>query len=59
MSLRMIAKDLYKLQQTVDRLEKQVADCPASKRDELRLALARAKAERDEMRRILDGRLER
>jgi hypothetical protein len=59
MSLRLIAKDLYRLQQTVDRLEKQIADCPAHKRDELRQALARAKAERDQMRRILDGRLER
>lgn len=59
MSLRLIAKDLYKLQQAVDRLEKQVADDPAHKRDELRLALARAKAERDQMRRILDGRLDR
>ncbi len=59
MSLRMIAKDLYRLQQTVDGLEKQLLDCPPHKRDELHHALARAKAERDQMRRILDGRLER
>ena len=59
MSLRLIAKDLYKLQQTVARLEKQLADGPAHKRDELRLVLARARAERDQMRQILDGRLDR
>jgi hypothetical protein len=59
MSLRLIAKDLYKLQQIVNRLEKQVADGPSHKRDDLRLALARAKAERDQMRQILDGRLDR
>lgn len=59
MSLRLIAKDLYRLQQTVDHLQNQLADCPARKRDELRHALAKAKVERDQMRRILDGRLER
>lgn len=59
MSLRLIAKDLYQLQQAVERLEKQLADCPVDKHDELKHALARAKVERDQMRRILDGRLER
>ncbi|WP_419655383.1 hypothetical protein Dvar_44640 [Desulfosarcina variabilis str. Montpellier] len=59
MSLRLIAKDLYKLQQAVDHLEKQLADCPPHKRDELRQSLARAKAERDQLRQILDGRLDR
>ena len=59
MSLRLIAKDLYRLQQAVDRLEKQLAECPADKRDELKRTLARARADRDQMRRILDGRLER
>ena len=59
MSLKLIAKDLYRLQQTVDRLEKQLADCPMHERDTLSRALARARAERDQMRRILDGRLER
>lgn len=59
MSLRLIAKDLYRLQQAVDRLEKQLADCPMHKLDALHRELAKAKAERDQVRRILDGRLER
>ena len=59
MSLRLIAKDLYRLQQAVDRLEKQLADSPVHKRHELRHSLERAKLERDQMRRILDGRLDR
>ena len=59
MPLRLIAKDLYRLQQAVDQLEKQLLASPPHRRDELRRALVRAKAERDQMRRILDGRLAR
>ena len=59
MSLRLIAKDLYRRQQTVDQLEKQLAGSPPHGHDELRRALDRARAERDQMRRILDGRLAR
>lgn len=59
MSLRLIAKDLYRLQQTVDRLEKELASCPTARRDALKLKLAQAKTERDQVRRILDGRLDR
>lgn len=59
MSLRLIARDLYRLQQEVDRLENKLADCPPARRDALRLKLARAKTERDQIRRMLDGRLDR
>lgn len=64
MSLRLIARDLYRLQQEVDRLEKQLLekhplDGPLVKREELNLKLARAKCERNQVRRILDGRLDR
>lgn len=59
MSLRLIARDLYRLQQVVDRLEKELAECPAAKRDEVKRRLAEARNERDHMRRILDGRLDR
>ena len=59
MSLRLIAKDLYRLQQAVDRLEKELAICPAERRAALKLKLARARSERDQGRRILDGRLDR
>ncbi|MCB2146616.1 MAG: hypothetical protein KQI81_09090 [Deltaproteobacteria bacterium] len=59
MSLQLIARDLYRLQQEVDRLEKKLADAPAADCDSLKMKLARAKTERDEMRRMLDGRLDR
>jgi outer membrane murein-binding lipoprotein Lpp len=59
MSLQLIARDLYRLQQEVDRLEKKLADAPSADRDSLKMKLARAKTERDEMRRMLDGRLDR
>lgn len=59
MSLRLIAKDLYRLQQKVDRLEKELGGAPAARRDVLRKQLAEAKRERDEIRRMLDGRLDR
>jgi hypothetical protein len=59
MSLRIIARDLYQLQQAVNRLEKQLADAPPSTRDALKRQLSRAKIERDQIRRTLDGRLDR
>ncbi|BBO80044.1 hypothetical protein [Desulfosarcina ovata] len=59
MSLRMIAKDLYRLQQVVDRLDKALSDCPPNRSDALKLKLAQAKNERDQVKRILDGQLDR
>jgi hypothetical protein len=59
MSLRLIARDLYRLQQTVDRLEKQLTEASPATRDPLKRQLARAKFERDQVRRMLDGRLDR
>ncbi len=59
MSLQLIARDLYRFQQEVDRLEKELAVSPPSKHDALKLKLALAKTERDQMRRMLDGRLDR
>ena len=59
MSLQLIARDLYRFQQEVDRLEKELADSPAARHDALKLKLNQAKTERDQMRRILDGRLDR
>ena len=64
MSLRLIARDLYRLQQKVDRLEKKLAereliDCPLATREEIKRKLARTKSERDQIRRVLDGRLDR
>lgn len=59
MSLRLIARDLYRLQQEVDRLEKKLAESPPARRDQLRLKLARAKTEREQVKRMLDGHLDR
>lgn len=59
MSLRMIAKDLYRLQQNVDRLEKDLAACPPAQIDRLKLKLVQAKQVRDQVRRMLDGQLDR
>ena len=59
MSLRLIARDLYRLQQAVDRLEKELDQAPPNRRDGIKRRLDRAKSERDHVRRMLDGRLDR
>ena len=59
MSLQLIARDLYRFQQELDRLEKELAESPPASHDALKLKRAQAKAERDLMRRMLDGRLDR
>jgi peptidoglycan hydrolase CwlO-like protein len=55
MSLRMIALDLYRLQKEVDRLENQIKASPPVKREELQDKLRKAKAERDRVKRMLEG----
>ncbi len=55
MSIRLIAKDLYLLQQEVERLEKQVRSVPFEKREELETQLRKVRAERDRMQGILNG----
>jgi hypothetical protein len=59
MSIRLIAKDLYRLQQAVDRLEKKLARAPLQKHDRLKRELGRARSERDQVKRMLNGRLDR
>jgi len=59
MSLRLIAKDLYRLEQAVDRLEKELAAAPPEKRIPLERKLAQARIERDQVRQMLDGHLDR
>jgi hypothetical protein len=55
MSIRLLAKDLYRLQQEVDVLEKQLSAAPADRCDALLEKLRRARAERNRLRRLLDG----
>ena len=51
----MIARDLYHLEQGVEKLEKQINAAPFEERDELREQLRKLKAERNRMRRVLEG----
>ena len=55
MSIRMIAKDLYRLQVEVDHLEKQMKVAPSEEQEALKERLRKAKAERVRMKRILEG----
>ena len=59
MTVQRIARDLYRFQQEVDRLEKELAASPPARHDALKLKLALARSDRDLMRRMLDGRLDR
>jgi hypothetical protein len=54
-SIHLIAKDLYRLIREVDDLEKQIENAPPEKKQRLRDRLKSAKAQRDEIRKILDG----
>jgi hypothetical protein len=51
----MIARDLYRLQQEVDRLETRLRSCPPEMRDDLEEELRKAKAGRERVKRMLDG----
>ena len=59
MSLRLIARDLYRLQQLVDRLTRELSQAPPELREEIQRKLDRANHERNQVRRMLDGRLDR
>lgn len=55
MSIRMIARDLYRLQQEVEELERELDAVPLEKKEGIRDRLRKVKAERDRMRRALEG----
>lgn len=55
MSIRLLARDLYRLQQEVAKLEKALAEAPFDQHEHLQARLSAARAERDRMRRYLDG----
>jgi len=56
MSIRMIARELYHLQQEVGRLEKEIEAASIWEQERLKDQLRKAVAERDRMQKILDGR---
>jgi hypothetical protein len=55
MSIRLIAKDLYELISQVRKLEEKIRQTPPMQRGKLEEPLRRLRAERDRMRRMLDG----
>jgi hypothetical protein len=55
MPIRMIAKELYQLEQKVEDLKRRIDNAPLSELDDLKDALRRICAERDHMRRVLEG----
>ncbi|MGD8512360.1 MAG: hypothetical protein PVG85_00290 [Deltaproteobacteria bacterium] len=55
MSIRLIAKELYALQQEVEKLEEQVRLAPPERQEGLKDRLRKLKAERERMRKVLDG----
>ena len=59
MTIREIAKHLYRLQQEVKTLEKKLEDAPLETQVEIEQQLRKAKANRERMRRILNGQLDR
>ena len=55
MSIRLLAKDLYRLQQEVVKLENELANAPLDQEEKLQARLRSARIERDRLRRALDG----
>ena len=55
MSIRMIAKEYYRLQQEVEKLEAEIKSTPLYEKEALRDRLRKLKAERERMRKILEG----
>lgn len=55
MSIRLIAQELYRLQKKVDALEEELQRASWDCKEALKERLRRARAERDRMKRVLDG----
>lgn len=59
MSIKLLAQDLYRYQKEVERLEKDLTLAPIGKRTAIEEKLRKARAEKELLRRALDGQLER
>lgn len=55
MSIRILAKELYRLQQAVEKLEEELASAAAGQQERIETKLREARAERSRLRAILDG----
>ena len=58
MPIRMIAQELYRLLREVERLEKELRNVPFENQANIKDLLRKAKAERDRLRAILEGKKE-
>jgi len=58
MSIREIARELYRLEREVEQIEHQLKGLSGEKRLETEDQLRRSKAERDQMRKILEAKKE-
>ncbi|RLC32089.1 MAG: hypothetical protein DRH37_01495 [Deltaproteobacteria bacterium] len=55
MSIRTIAKDLYRLRREVEQLEKEIRTVPVEKQEEVKTRLRKQRAELERVQRMLDG----
>ncbi len=55
MSIHLLAKDLYRLIREVDALTQRLAESPAEQQADIEKTLRAKKAERDQLRRALEG----
>jgi len=59
MSIRMVAQELYRLLQEVEKIEKQFKNAPPEEHEEIKDRLRKIKAERNRIRSALEGRINR
>jgi uncharacterized protein (DUF3084 family) len=59
MSIKLLARDLYRLQKEVERLEENLAAAPMEERNRIKEALRKVRAEKERVRRALDGQIGR
>ncbi|MBW2031366.1 MAG: hypothetical protein JRH06_12810 [Deltaproteobacteria bacterium] len=59
MSIRNLARELYRLQKEVEDLERDLGSGPPERRKHIEERLRQTRAERDRMRKILEGRKEK
>jgi hypothetical protein len=59
MSIKLLVRDLYRYQKEVERLERELAAAAAEKKAAIAERLRQTKADRDLLRRALDGEIGR
>ncbi len=55
MSIRLLAQDLYRVQQEVERLERELQEASADRKPGIEDRLRQARAERTRLRRTMEG----